>query len=121
MHRAVVWAALLSLVALPAGAAPERRCGWLDNPTPGNYWLRDRDGEWVLSSQGTPPPPGMEDAMPDLSAGEWVAVRRGSSYGHGCACVTLEADAGRMATRVLRVEQLPLARCRADRSLPRRS
>ena len=27
-----------------ADAAPERRCGWLANPSPANWWLLDR--EW---------------------------------------------------------------------------
>lgn len=30
----------------------EIRCGWLDNPTPGNLWLIDRDAEWSISQQG---------------------------------------------------------------------
>ena len=34
----------------PAGA--ERRCGWISNPTPANYWLSDRDGEWTIMGRG---------------------------------------------------------------------
>ena len=26
--------------------------GWLQNPTPGNWWLVDRDGEWTIGTQG---------------------------------------------------------------------
>jgi hypothetical protein len=33
-----------ALLAYPA-AAREQRCGWLVNPTPGNWWLIDRQGE----------------------------------------------------------------------------
>jgi hypothetical protein len=33
-------------------AAAERRCGWLENPTPANLWLLDREAEWLLSAQG---------------------------------------------------------------------
>lgn len=30
----------------------ETRCGWFHNPTPNNATLTDRDGEWVVSTQG---------------------------------------------------------------------
>ena len=46
-------AAMLALAApaqTPAGA--ERRCGWLANPTPGNFWLTDRQGEWTAGRAG---------------------------------------------------------------------
>ncbi len=98
-----------------AQAAPERRCGWLVNPTPANWWLRDRDGEWVLSVQGGEPVAGM-DLVPDMTVRGWVATN--GSYGYGCACLTLDTAPGRRVVRVLGAEPLPLARCRADRALP---
>ena len=100
--------------AWPAEAAPERRCGWLVNPTPGNWWLTDRDGEWVLSSQGREPVAGM-DQIPDMTTRGWVATN--GNYGHGCACLTLDTAAGRRVVRVIAAEPLPIARCRADRAL----
>lgn len=115
MRMAWLLAAVLALPPGPAGAA-ERRCGWLHNPTPANWWLRDRDGEWVLSLQGAPPVPGME-GIPDMTTRGWVAVN--GHYGYGCACLTLETEpARRRVIRVLAAEPLPLARCRADRALP---
>ncbi|WP_458097439.1 DUF4087 domain-containing protein [Roseomonas sp. WA12] len=109
-------ALLLVALAFPAGAeAAERRCGWLANPTPGNYWLNDRDAEWTLSEQGGEPVAGM-DVMPDFTTRDWV--RTNGYYGYGCACLVMETD--RTTKRVLRIlsaEQLPLARCRADRAL----
>jgi hypothetical protein len=113
-------AALLTGLALMAPgmamAAPERRCGWLQNPTPANWWLRDRDGEWVLSVQGGPPVPGM-DEVPDMTTRGWVATN--GPYGYGCACFTLEVDrAARQVLRVISAEPLPLQRCRGDRALP---
>ena len=109
-------AALLAFLLLSGGAeAAERRCGWLANPTPSNYWLNDRDGEWMLSVQGGEAASGME-ALPDMTVREWV--RTNGSHGYGCACLVVETD--RAAMRVLRVlsaEQLPLRRCRADRGL----
>lgn len=113
----VLGLAMLALLgAQPAAAAPERRCGWLVNDSPGNWWLTDRDGQWVLGSQGSEPVRGM-DRVPDMTTREWV--RTNGYYGHGCACMTLDTAPGRRVQRVLAAEQLPLSRCRADRSLPR--
>lgn len=98
-------------------AVTARRCGWLHNPTPGNWWLTDRAGEWILATQGGRQADGM-DEMPDMSAGEWQEVN--GHYGYGCACLTLTADpATREVERVAGPEPKPLAQCRADRALPR--
>lgn len=97
-------------------AAAARRCGWLHNPTPANWWLVDRDGQWVLGSQGGDQAPGM-DEMPDMSAAEWVETN--GSYGYGCACMDIVADpATGQVLRVSGAAPKPLARCRADRKLP---
>ena len=38
----------LSLAAAAVAAdAPAKRCGWIANPTPGNWWITDRAGETV--------------------------------------------------------------------------
>jgi hypothetical protein len=114
--RAVL--ALLAL-ALAAGAAEaaERRCGWLRNPTPGNYWLEDRDGRWILSAQGGEGVPGMED-IPDMTTKGWV--RTNGAYGYGCACLVVETTRTEWRVRrLVSAEPVPLARCRRDPSLPR--
>ena len=97
-------------------AASGRRCGWLHNPTPANWWLVDKDGQWVLGSQGAEQVAGM-DEMPDMSSGEWVEVN--GSYGYGCACMDMVVDP--KSGDVLRISGAapkPLAQCRNDRSLP---
>ncbi|WP_241975054.1 DUF4087 domain-containing protein [Paraburkholderia sp. BL17N1] len=33
-------------------ASRQNRCGWLQNPTPANWWLDDKDGIWTLSVMG---------------------------------------------------------------------
>ena len=64
-------------------------------------------------------PPGM-DPVTDMTSREWV--RPLGNYGYGCACLTLIADpATRVVARVVQAQPLPVARCRADPALPRRS
>ena len=105
-------------LALAAQSAPlERRCGWLINPTPANWWLRDRTGEWTLSMQGGYQAPGWEE-LPPMGKREWVATN--GSYGHGCACAAMRVD--RRSGEVTEIRSLtprPIAACRRDRRLPK--
>lgn len=112
---------IIALLLLPSTLAAETRCGWLHNPTPANYWLIDRDGEWTLSLQGAAYPNGFIDApWGPTPPNSWV-VTNGSSYGYGCACFEGTVDpATRWATSVTSVTPLPLARCEADPALPKR-
>jgi hypothetical protein len=106
-----------ALAAFATAGSPERRCGWLQNPTPANWWLVDRDGEWILGVQGGYQAPGM-DEMPDMSTRGWVETN--GHYGYGCACmsVTTNRRTGRV-TRLFSATPVPLRQCRADRRLPR--
>ncbi|MGE0180313.1 MAG: DUF4087 domain-containing protein [Sphingomonas sp.] len=109
--------ATLALVAA-APALAERRCGWLDNPTPANWWFTDRDGEWEIGTQGGYQAPGM-DEMPDMTTNGWVRTNR--SYGYGCACMEVTTNRRQMRiTRIQSARPVPLRQCRADRRLPRR-
>ena len=95
----------------------ERRCGWLTNPTPGNWWLFDGHGEWILATQGGDQVPGFDD-IPDMSTAGWVETN--GHYGYGCACMTLSYDpATHRVTGIAGAKPKPLKQCRADRSLPR--
>ena len=116
--RLVAALLLPALLALPVAArAAERRCGWLENPTPANFSLRDRNGEWLLAKQGGYQAEGM-DIMPDMTKAGWVETN--VHYGYGCACLTVVTDRRRQqVTRILSAQPVPLARCRADQSLPR--
>lgn len=112
---------LLALAATtqqtPAGA--ERRCGWLSNPTPANYWLTDRDGEWTISAQGGYHAEGW-DEMPDMTTRGWVGTN--GSYGYGCACLTVRTNRANMRiTRIYSATPVPLRQCRNDRTLRRPS
>jgi len=106
----------IALAAAPVAAA-ETRCGWLQNPTPANWWLIDRDGEWLIGAQGGYQAPGM-DEMPDMSTRGWVEVN--GHYGYGCACMRVATDrATRRVTRIFSATPVPLRQCRRDRRLPR--
>ena len=103
-----------SAMAAPAKGA--RRCGWLVNPTPANWWLTDRDGQWILGTQGADQAPGM-DEIPDMSIAGWVETN--CHYGYGCACMTITADAQGRVTRIADATPKPLKQCQADRKLPK--
>ena len=107
----------LAAAASPIPAKPEKRCGWLVNPTPANWWLVDRQDQWTLGVQGGYQAPGMEE-LPDMSTGGWVETN--GSYGYGCACLSVTTDrkSGRV-TRIFSGRSVPLKQCRADRRLKR--
>ena len=100
-----------------AASITDRRCGWLSNPTPGNWWLFDGHGEWILSTQGGPQAAGFDD-MPDMSTAGWVETN--GHHGYGCACMTLSYRPGTLqVARIADPAPKPLKQCRADRTLPR--
>ncbi|NBN77092.1 DUF4087 domain-containing protein [Microvirga tunisiensis] len=109
----------LSLAAGVAEAAPETRCGWVVNPTPGNWWLTDRDGDWILATQGSDAEAlGMEN-IGDISAGDYKAVN--GPYGYACGCMKVETEVsgeGRRITVVYSFKQGKLAQCARDKTLP---
>lgn len=116
MKRLFAGLALLSLSAVAASA--ETRCGWIENPTPGNYWLTDSEASWTISAQGGYEAEGT-DNLPDFSAGEWVETN--GSYGYGCACMDVTVTRGEEAriAEITSVRQLPLKKCKADKKLPK--
>lgn len=105
----------LSIFALPSFAT-ETRCGWLQNPTPANWWLKDRDGTWTISAQGGYQARGMDNIPP---IGDREYVRTNGNYGYACACLNVTTDSKKMRiTRIQSGEQLPLRTCRQDPNLP---
>ncbi|NML73247.1 DUF4087 domain-containing protein [Rhizobium sp. S-51] len=123
--RLAIALSLSLLVAPQLSFAKENRCGWIQNPTPGNYWLDDSEGMWVLMTQGSDEEPlGMEN-FPDISTGDYVASN--GNYGYTCGCIQAETErnadpqdsaAGRI-TAIYGVKLLPLKKCLADGSLPK--
>lgn len=109
---------LLSLVAASAHAADsdlQRRCGWLENPSPANVSLTDRDGEWFIGTQGGAQAEG--DWTPEFAKGQWVQSGN-ANYGYGCACISMQVDVqSHQVLRVANPQAKPLSACRSDRRL----
>ncbi|WP_295911416.1 DUF4087 domain-containing protein [uncultured Xanthomonas sp.] len=96
----------------PAGAVT--RCGWFDNPSPGNATLVDKDGEWTVGQQGGHQ---AEGTWPTFSQARWVATGTGSA-GYGCACLKVHArDDSREVTAIESATAQPLKTCRQDKAL----
>ena len=92
----------------------ETRCGWLDNPTPSNYSLYDKDREWIISVHGGYH---VEKFAAPAFGKQWIDYF-GRSYGYGCACfqMTVDKETGRvLAIRKSYVK--PLSVCRKDKAL----
>ncbi|HNC22106.1 MAG: DUF4087 domain-containing protein [Candidatus Accumulibacter phosphatis] len=99
----------------PAGK-PVFRCGWFDNPTPGNAWLTDRDAQWIIGTQGGHQ---AEGDWPEFQPGEWISTNR--SYGYGCACMSVIADTSlHEIQRIVSAKSRPLSACKKDPTLARR-
>lgn len=109
---------LLGAIAPPAAAAQaklETRCGWFANPTPGNLWLTDRDGEWTIGVQGGHQATGDWD-WPQFAPGQWV--KQNGDYGYGCACFEWRADPkARQVLYIKKARGRPLSACKNDPAL----
>lgn len=115
-HSMAVLIGTWSIMALafPSSSDAMTRCGWFDNPTPGNATLVDRDGEWIIGWQGGHQ---AEGPWPRFGSKQWVRTGVGSA-GYGCACLKVKADAGTQEVVViLSSRALPLDTCRRDQAL----
>lgn len=100
-------------VAAPRNEEVKTRCGWFINPTPGNAWLSDQDGEWTIGIQGGHQADG---DWPSFRRRDWVATNR--SYGHGCACMNVvENGKTKKILRILSARARPLKTCEQDPAL----
>jgi len=112
-----LWVGLMILSGSPAYAV-EKRCGWIDNPTPANWFLTDRNNTWTISAQGGYQAKGM-DKIPDITTGQFIKTN--GNYGYACGCMNVTTD--KRKKRIIQIQsftQLKLNQCRTDRSLPPR-
>jgi hypothetical protein len=102
----------ISATVEPA-AKPEVRCGWFSNPTPGNAWLNDKDGEWLIGAQGGYQ---AEGDWADFKDNQWVKTN--INYGYGCSCMTVTTD--KKEKKILTITKAtarPLSACKKDKKL----
>ncbi len=100
----------------------QMRCGWIENPTPGNLWLIDKDATWTITSQGQAVGPDAAgvDNIPQTDPKQFVDTSRGAGHGYSCGCLSVETSAkDKRITKVISGKALPLAKCRADKALPK--
>lgn len=133
MTRILFVFALLFLGSACAQAEKiETRCGWFQNPTPGNAYLTDKDGTWMISSQSGmdqqaegewPNIPQADDPEQFENDPTWVHQNAGS-YGYGCACMTVVTDAhktdqygNKRILKIISSEAKTLKDCRQDKNL----
>jgi hypothetical protein len=114
---------LLGLVLFTAtpSHAMERRCGWIANPTPGNWFLLDSAGSWMMSAQGGRQARGF-DTIPDLSQRDYLPSWVSPNRGYACACMDVTTNRNPRDKWILSLrnfKQLPINQCRRDRALPR--
>lgn len=113
---AILLSGAVLFLAPASFAAAETRCGWLENPTPGNWWLIDRDNTWTIMAQGGYEAEGM-DMIGDISAGDYV--RENGDYGYACACMDVMTDAGNSRISMIHsFKQLRISKCLNDKALP---
>jgi hypothetical protein len=104
-----VWAAVAGTVVESA----QLRCGWFDNPSPGNAWFTDREGEWLVGNQGGYQALGI---WPSFKPRQWVRTNR--YYGYGCTCMRVQIDPeNQVVTRILSTSSRDLSDCRKDSAL----
>jgi hypothetical protein len=109
------------LFLISPSQALERRCGWISNPTPGNWFLLDSAGSWMMSAQGGRQARGF-DTIPDLSQRDYLPNRANPNRGYACACMDVTTNRNPRDKWILSLrnfKQLPINQCRRDRALPR--
>ena len=85
------------------------------NMSPGNFTLRDRDGEWTISEQGGYEARGA-DKIPDLSGDEFVDL---GPHGYACGCIDGVMNAQtHEVVGIIGFTQKKLKDCLADDELP---
>lgn len=114
MKRVALASILFVTLSVALAQAAENRCGWVNNPTPGNWWLTDADGQWTIMTQGSYEAGGMEN-IGDISAGDYVATN--GNYGYACGCMRVDTDGQGAVTQIYSFRQRPIGKCENDGAL----
>ncbi len=93
----------------------EYRCGWVDNPTPANWWLTDKEGIWMIGVQGSRQ---AEGDLPEFPESKDYWKKTNGSHGYGCACLWVTVDVKeKIVLEIKSGKVLSLAKCRSDKNL----
>jgi hypothetical protein len=118
-RRRISSSGLVIVLALSACSRPTdagERCGWLENPTPGNWWLKNSPALWIISAQGGRYAGGAEK-LSEPTPERFVATN--GHYGYLCAGVSgIFDDHAQLMTRLDATRVLALSVCRDDKTLP---
>jgi len=109
---------LFLLIGLQSIAAAEYRCGWLDNPAPGQYQFTDKQATWTIMQRGGYQLPAVSMRnLPTQQPNEFV--RTNGSYGYSCSCMSVTTDvrSKRITSIVHKGKQVLLKRCLEDKSI----
>ena len=111
----------LFCLSMPTMAA-ENRCGWIENPSPGTWWITDKDARWEISTQGGYSVPTQSiDNLPNVLPNEYVRVS--GIYGYSCGCLSVDTDKrNRRVTKILQKgKQVFLKQCLEDKAIADRN
>ena len=99
--------------------AAETRCGWLENPSPANTWLIDKDGSWTITMQGMVfIDDESEEQLSHAFANDNEFVRTNRDYGFSCACLTVDTDKkAHKIKKIYKGKPLLLKNCLEDISI----
>ena len=113
LTRTIVCAAISSIAFNACFASKietTKKCGWLQNPTPGNVFLDTQDGTWWLTKQGEDESNGF-DELPSFRPNQWRSNPVG--YGYGCACISGKFSSQTMTlVHLISVQTKSLSKCR---------
>lgn len=117
MCKKLVLAAFLMILNV-CSIADEYRCGWLENPTPDNWWLHDKDGSWAIAAEGGYSVAKRSlDNLPAIKDNEFV--RTNGYYGYSCSCLSVSTDnkTKRILSILRKGKQMLLKKCLEDKRI----
>lgn len=118
-HPLVVGVGLFCLSLSAIGA--EYRCGWIENPGPGTWWITDKDAQWEISTPGGySVSPQSIDYLPNVIPNEYI--RLNGIYGYSCGCLSVDTD--KQHKHIVKIhakgKQVLLKQCLEDRAIANR-
>ena len=108
----------ITLLAVPALATAEYRCGWLDNPSAGHFQFIDKQAAWTISKPGVYQLAATSiNNLPKRVESEFI--RTNGEFGYSCSCLSVSTDSkSKRITKIAHLgKQVLLKRCLEDKSI----